>query len=231
MSHYDLVQWVDFTRGLAEPVQASAMQEHLDDACQACGAIVRRLGAVAHVAGVDEQYEPPAHLLRFAQAAFSLHRPERLLSWPRLAARLVFNSCETAVAVGARGPIDEMSRQTLYEAGDFSVHLRFEQASGTSRISLIGQVANRRLPVPPMAHLPVLLVRGRAVVARSLSNQFGEFQLEYEPDAALRLHIPVSEGRQSIRVALNDVQSLDGALSTSRPPRPGAGRGPRGARH
>jgi hypothetical protein len=230
MSHYDLVQWVDFIRGLGDPAQATAMRQHLDGACEPCGAIVRRLGAVAHLASVDDRYEPPAHLVRFARAAFSLHRPERLLSWPQLATRLVFNSCETALAVGARGPVEEMSRQTLYEAGDFSVHLRFEQASGTSRISLIGQVANRRLPVPPMSHLPVLLVRGRAVVARSLSNEFGEFQLEYEPDAALRLHIPLSEGRQSIHVALNDVQNLDAAVPAPRPPRTGAGRGPSGGR-
>ena len=57
-----------------------------------------------------------------------------------------------------------------------------------------------------MSHVPVLLTRGRTVVARSLSNEFGEFQVEYEPQSALQLHIPVTPGRQAIRLALTELQ-------------------------
>lgn len=206
MSHYDVTQWVDFVRGLATPDDAAPMQRHLDQGCPSCAAAVRRLSALATMARTDEQNEPPAHLLRFARAAFSLQKPSRLLSLPRLAARLAFNSLEMAATQGTRGPVEELSRQSLYEAGDFSVHLRFEQPSGASRVSLVGQIANRRVPEPPMAHVPVLLTRGRSVVARSLSNEFGEFQIEYDPHPALRLHIPVSEGRQSIRMALDGLE-------------------------
>lgn len=237
MSHYDITQWVDFVRGLARPAEAAPMQQHLDEGCQACAAAVRRLSAVATVARTDDQYEPPSHLLRFAKAAFSLQQPSRLLSLPRLAARLAFNSLETAMAQGTRGPVEELSRQSLYEAGDFSVHLRFEQPLGASRVSLIGQIANRRVPEPPMAHVPVLLTRGRSVVARSLSNEFGEFQIEYDPHPALRLHIPVSEGRQSIRMALDGLQGglsdedATPATAGRHPVRPAAGRRGRGHAH
>lgn len=205
MSHYDITRWTDYVRGLVDPPAAAAMRQHLRSGCESCGATARRLGTVARVAEADSQYEPPAHLLRFAQAAFSLRRPERVLSLPQLAVRLAFNSLETAFAAGTRGPAEQMSRQTLYEAGDFSVHLRFEQSAGQTRVSLVGQVTSRRVPGLPMEHVPVVLTRGRKIVARSLSNEFGEFQVEYEPRGALRLHIPVSGGRQSIRLALNDL--------------------------
>lgn len=237
MSHYDVTQWVDFVRGLANAGEAAPMQQHLDQGCESCAAAVRRLSALATMARTDDLNEPPAHLLRFAKAAFSLQQPSRLLSLPRLVARLAFNSLETAVAQGTRGPVEELSRQSLYEAGDFSVHLRFEQPSGASRVSLIGQIANRRVPEPPMAHVPVLLTRGRSVVARSLSNEFGEFQIEYDPHPALRLHIPVSDGRQSIRMALDglsgDVSDEDEmpARARTHSVRPAAGRRGRVRQH
>lgn len=225
MKHYDIAEWADFARGVAAPAAAASMRRHLDEGCEACAATARRLDLVSRVAEADRAYEPPAHLVRFAQAAFSLRRPERVLSLPALAARLVFNSLDAALAAGVRGPVEEISRQTLYEAGDFAVHLRFEQPSGASRVSLTGQIANRRVPNPPMAHVRVLLTRGRTVVARSLSNEFGEFQVDYEPHAALRLHIPVSDGRQSIQLALNDVQGeVVGDPQPPAAPRRGPGR-------
>jgi len=208
MSHYDLTEWVDFVRGLLPAERAAAMQDHLDTGCPDCGASARRLSSLAAAAQADEGYEPPAHLLRFAKAAFSLRRPERVWALPRLAARLAFNSLETALAQGTRGPAEELSRQSLYEAGDYSVHLRFEQPAGVSRVSLVGQIANRRVPDPPMGHVPVFLTRGRSVVARSLSNEFGEFQIEYDPHPALRLQIPVSDGRQSIRLPLDGMPGV-----------------------
>lgn len=215
MTHYETIQWVDYVRGLVDPATAATMRSHLDT-CPACEATARRFDMVATVARTDEQFEPPAHLLRFARAAFSLNRPEAVLSLPQLAARLVFNSLDAAMAVGTRSLAEDASRQTLFEAGEYSVHLRFEQAARTPRVSLVGQIANRRSPEPPMSHVPVLLTRGKTVVARSLSNEFGEFQVEYEPHAALQLHIPVSVGRQAIRLPLTEVH--DSRLDDNRSP-------------
>lgn len=221
MSHYDITQWVDYIRGLVGPETEVAMRSHLDTGCPACCGTARRLDLVGALARTDHQFEPPTHLLHFAKAAFSLHKPARVLSLPQLAARLVFNSVDFALAAGTRGLHEDVSRQTLFEAGDFSVHLRFEQASRSARISLVGQIANRRMPEPPMAHVPVLLTRGRTVVARSMSNEFGEFQVEYEPHRALQLQIPVSQGRQRVRLALTDLHGTDtdDRRSPARPPR------------
>lgn len=221
MKHYDITEWVDYVRGVADSGVASDMRSHLESGCEACALTAQRLGLVAAHARNDHQYEPPAHLLHYAQAAFSLQKPARLLTLPQLVVRMVFNSFDAALTAGTRGLAEEVSRQTLFEAGDFSVHLRFEQPSRSTRVSLVGQISNRRTPEPPMAHVPVFLTRGRTVVARSLSNEFGEFQVEYEPRKALQLHIPVAHGRQRIRLALNDLHgSVTGDAQSPAPPSP-----------
>jgi len=45
-----------------------------------------------------------------------------------------------------------------------------------------------------LANLPVILVAGDREVTRSISNTFGEFQLEYVPESDLRLLVPLSPG-------------------------------------
>lgn len=209
MRHFDIEQWTDFVRGVGAPAALSAMRKHLDDGCDACAAVVHRLGALVAVAKEDMASAPPEHLVRFARAAFVLHRPEKSLALPDLVCRLVFNSRSSSLVAGTRGPAEAVSRQTLYEAGEFSVHLRFEQLVGGPLVSLVGQVANRRTPDPPMAHVPVLLTRGRRVVARSLANEFGEFQVEYEPVKGLELQILLAARHGRIRLSLSDVHRDD----------------------
>lgn len=215
MSHHDIATWIDYVRGVLDPAATSEMRAHLETGCELCGGTVRRLTQVVAVSRTDRALDPPAHLVQFAKAAFSIRQSSRIVSLPMMAARLVFNSLTGALVSGTRGPSEDVSRQTLYEAGDFSVHLRFEQPARAARVSLVGQIANRRTPEPPMSHVPVLLTRGRVVVARSLSNEFGEFQVEYEPQASLQLHIPVAGGRQRIRVSLTDLQ---GTFEDENPP-------------
>lgn len=208
MGHYHINEWVDYVRDALDPARTAAMRAHLDAGCEPCRDTAQRLSLVAAQAKADLALDPPAHLVHFAKAAFSVRRSTRVRSLPLITAKLVFNSLDAAPVAGMRGSREDISRQTLYEAGDFSVHLRFEQLARATRVSLVGQIANRRAPEPPMSYVPVFLTRGRMVVARSLSNEFGEFQVEYEPHAALQLHIPVAGGRQRIRVALTDLHGI-----------------------
>ncbi len=67
MTHYENIQLVDYVRGLVDPATAATMRSHLET-CPACDATARRLDMVATVARADAQFEPPAHLLRFALA-------------------------------------------------------------------------------------------------------------------------------------------------------------------
>lgn len=208
MHHFDLEHWADYVRGAAAPEHEQAMREHLGQGCAQCSASVRQLEAVGELAATERLAEPPAHLLRFAKATFSLRKPETFLNRTALAAKLLFSTGDLVSAAGVRGLGETVSRQTLYEAGDYSVHLKFEHSADPARVSLIGQVANRRAPAPPLSFIPVLVSRGRRIVARALSNEFGEFQLEYGRSLRdLELHIPVPEHGHSIKLLLGELGS------------------------
>lgn len=64
---------------------------------------------------------------------------------------------------------------------------------------LVGQIADRNEPDRPVAGVPVLLVRGRHVAARTVSNALGEFHFEYDPKEGLHLQIPL-EGDKKIEL-------------------------------
>ena len=53
-----------------------------------------------------------------------------------------------------------------------------------------------------MADLPVCVKSGRLVVARTRSNQFGEFQMEYEQQGRLELCVYLDGGARCIQVPL-----------------------------
>ena len=95
-----------------------------------------------------------------------------------------------------------MTRQAMYRAGNYYLDLRMESEPETRRVSMVGQIANRRAPERSVANVPIVLTSDRDVVARAVSNEFGEFQLGYEPAKHLRLHVPISSSG-NIEVALN----------------------------
>ena len=203
MKHYKMEQWLDFVRGLCNESQRIAMDQHLS-ACAACAPVVKTLQKVQRAAAADSTYQVPEHVLRSAQAIFALNRPERLGMLPRLLGKLVFDSFSQPLAVGVRSP-KGTTRQTVYEAGDFSVDLRIEQEPGDSTAVLVGQIINRTQPEQRMANVPVLLVSGKQLLGRTTCNRLGEFQMEYQPKRSLELHLPVQQSGQRIEVHLGEL--------------------------
>jgi hypothetical protein len=53
-----------------------------------------------------------------------------------------------------------------------------------------------------MSNLPVILLAGEREVSRSISNSFGEFQMEYIPEMDLRLLVPLESTGQELEVVL-----------------------------
>ncbi len=66
---------------------------------------------------------------------------------------------------------------------------------------MIGQITNHVLPELDMGNLPVRLRSGKVVVAETLSNRFGEFQMEYEQQSRLKLCIDLQDSK-NIQVPL-----------------------------
>jgi hypothetical protein len=64
-----------------------------------------------------------------------------------------------------------------------------EQGSG--RLRLTGQVLSAPPDDAPQADLPVLLIGGTRILARTATDRFGEFTLESEPtvDAGLEIRL------------------------------------------
>lgn len=190
MNHFSLEEWTDFARRLAAKDQQKAMEAHLAAGCRKCRRSLDLIAAFGDAARAAAGYEAPYYMVRCARAIFALQQPEKIHILPRVLARLVYDSFREPLPAGIRSQ-QRLSRQALYEAGDYRLDLRLEQERGGSSVSLVGQIENRREPQKKVGQIPVLLASGKEVVAKTLSNHFGEFQFTYKPKTGLRLYVPV----------------------------------------
>lgn len=204
MKHYEITEWLAYLRGFVGEAKRTEMNKHLSAPCAGCEASLRFLAHLTAAAQADAQYKVPESAVHMARAIYALQRPERVELLPRLLAHLVFDSFREPVMAGVRGQ-QRITRQAMYEAGDYCVDLRMEQEQGAVSVALVGQIVNRSVPDQKMSDVPVLLMTGTEVLGRARSNQFGEFQMEYEPRQPLSLHMPVEQAGQEIEVRLKDL--------------------------
>lgn len=201
MKHYSDAEWADFARELTARPARAAMKAHLSSGCRPCGRAAEAFGMVAAVARGEEAYAVPGHALRWATAVFSLRQPERVHILPRVLARLVFDSFGEPQPAGVRS-LERVSRQAMYRAGDYYVDLRMESQPGTRRVSLVGQIVGSKAGHRSLGNVPVVLAGGTGTLGRAVSNEFGEFQMTYEPGRRLRLYVPL-RGDRRIEVPLS----------------------------
>jgi hypothetical protein len=97
--------------------------------------------------------------------------------------------------------------QALYRAGDCSLDLRIEPELHSSRAAVIGQISNHVLPGDRMEGIAVYVKSGRVVVAETRSNEFGEFQMEYEQQGRLQLCVDLENGSKRFQVPLKKFAS------------------------
>jgi hypothetical protein len=200
MPHADAATCADFVRGLLPSDARAALAHHLA-VCRTCADTVEWLRAVTDLTAADQEYEPPPHVLRRARAVFTLERPRLIRSLPRLVGKLMFDSLTQPALAGVRGPAGA-SRQAVFEAGDYAVDITVDQAAGSSRTMLVGQIMSRVAPIAPITAAPVLLTAGETIVARTVCDRFGEFLLEYEPQPRLQLHVVVDAGKRRLEMPL-----------------------------
>jgi len=149
----------------------------------------------------DSRLDVPQSAVRMARAIFVLHKPEQVQLHPRTLARLVFDSFREPAAAGVRSE-RQLARQTLYEAGDYTIDLRLEADADPAKVVMVGQIANRVQPEQPPRSVPVLLQAGREELGRTTTNEFGEFQLAYQPRTPLRLLIPIPLQGAQLEIAV-----------------------------
>jgi hypothetical protein len=90
----------------------------------------------------------------------------------------------------------------MFQAGDFCLDLHVDRELDSSRVTLLGQLANAKDPRIQMAQCPVLILAGDKILTQTASNQFGEFSLEYVPRRNLRLFVPIDDLGVRVEVPL-----------------------------
>jgi hypothetical protein len=201
--HFDRAEWADFVRNQVSPPQHQAMLSHLQSGCSKCRNIKELLERFAIICKSETTYGVPEAVERSVKAFFALNRQPRVSLFQRILGDLSYDSLDDPQPVGLRAG-HQISRHVLFQAGDYSVDLRFEHERGSASMVMVGQIANRRMPEELMAHVPVILFSGTRELTRSLSNSFGEFQLEYTPQANLNLRVPLEARGQELEVVLNE---------------------------
>jgi hypothetical protein len=190
MKHYAIDQWADFTRGVLAEEQRTPMQGHLDRGCQKCRHLSDFTAKLAVTCTSLAMDPVPESTVRLARAIFPVRVPDRPKRGNRLAPS----------AVGLRATW-QVGWQGLYRAGNCSIDLRIDPELSSSRAVCVGQITNHALPEQEMGSLPVCLRSGKLIVAETLSNRFGEFQMEYDQQSQLKLCIHLRDSK-SIQVPL-----------------------------
>jgi hypothetical protein len=204
MKHFGIVQWVDFTRGVISGSEAERMREHLSTGCRDCAELEEFCNRLAGICRTLTTEKVPEHAVQQARSIFQaklLPQPKRKL---RIPVELLFDSFLMPAPAGLRASW-QIGWQALYRAGDCSLDLRVEPELNTCRAAIIGQISNHETPETEMADVPVYLKSGKVIVAQTRANRFGEFQMEYEQQKKLHLHVYLDGGSKAIQVPLKDL--------------------------
>ena len=72
--------------------------------------------------------------------------------------------------------------------------MRVDSEVNSERAALVGQMLDSARPGHPVSGVPVVLLDGRKNVASAISNNNGEFQIEFLLKNNLRLSVTVGDG-------------------------------------
>lgn len=200
MKHYGIAQWVDFARGLVPAEDATAMRNHAA-VCKECRSMADYCSKLNRTCTGMDAADVPDDVVRKALSIFPVAFAPKPKGMQRIAARLVYDSFLVPSPAGIRSSW-QVGWQALYQTDECSIDLRIEPELRSSRASVIGQISNHAVPNQHMVGIPVRVQAGRLVVAETRSNQFGEFQMEYEQQNRLQLCVYLDGGAKSIQVPL-----------------------------
>ena len=215
MKHYGIAECVDFARGLMPEEERILMGDHLEGGCPDCRQVAGFCERLTRICRNMALHPAPDSVVRRARAIFPIQWPDRPKRALHIPIDLIYDSLLVPAPAGLRSSW-QIGWQALYRAGDCSLDLRIEPELRSSRAAVIGQISNHTQPETEMTNIPVCLRSGKLVVAETLSNRFGEFQMEYEQQRRLQLCIYMEGGARCIQVPLK-------RLAASRPDRVNVG--------
>ena len=188
MKHFSDASWIDFVRGAISPIAKQTMQQHIDEGCGKCRETVQMWQGVFSIAQEEAQCAPPADSVRVVKSQFAGIQTG-IKENPIV--RLLFDSQLQPAAAGVRGSVP--ARQLLYETDELCIDLRLEVWHSEHRICMVGQILSRSASQLKNQELPVRLYEQNLPLAEGVTNQFGEFQLEFSSNDSVSLAIGQSE--------------------------------------
>jgi hypothetical protein len=202
MKHFTTEEWIDFVNQVISPAKKRGMEKHLDEGCKRCAKAVSRWQRVREMVAAEPGYVPPQNSVRMAKAAFAgagLGRKEGKIG---SIVEVLFDSFLQPLVAGARSGVSG-TRQMLYRADPYEVHVNIEGKPESGRIVITGQLQDFRHPEAACSELPVMISNLRGHVVQTLTNRAGEFCEEIKYSGDLELKFPGPKDT-SVIISLRD---------------------------
>ncbi len=215
ITRFNMTEWSDFVRGVADPDMADQMRDHLDAGSTRSRRTVEALRRVAAVGRADGESPVPPGAVRIAKAIGSTVRADAEPKVRRVPCMLVFDSLLEPAAAGARGA-QESHRELTFEAQGYSIDLRLEHEPSFAGASYSGTPqAPRGLGAPsarqvvvgqllklgdkePVARAPVFMFSGERLIGKAVTGRYGEFQVEGSPRGLPRKGADAGSAEESL---------------------------------
>ena len=190
--HFQDEHWVDYVRKIGDSQRQGAMQQHLNEGCVECLDTERFWNEIYLCGQREADYAPVERAVQGIRESVWLS-PVGQPSFVVQVVNLIFDSALQHSAVGLR-TCAAGSRMLLYQSGDLRIDMRMERRRA-NRMNLVGQILDMHSPDQMVGHAPVALVEGSRSLARTCTNELGEFQLEVPMNRNVCVALEV-EGKQ-----------------------------------
>jgi len=194
--HFTTEEWADLAREVGSQEQRQAMESHLKH-CKKCEKVFSMWQRVNEIAHRRQATDPPDATVRSVKGMYAIHGPKARRPIKSLVAELLFDSFQSPLQAGVRSS-GAAARQLLFGSGEYRVDLRIEPQMDSEKVVLVGQVLNAANPDKTVDSASVALVRGGKVLAKSLTNNLGEFQLEHDLKSNFELRVTLPGNAQMI---------------------------------
>jgi hypothetical protein len=182
--------------------------------CRDCSDVAALFREIVRVGAQETAYEPPEGIVRAVKAYFDME--QRRATQPKSAFELLFDSLVQPVVAGARASVAS-ARQLLYRVGTVYVDMRVDSETNSERAALVGQMLDSAHPGHPVAGVPVILMDGRKNIASTVSNNNGEFHMDFVLKSNLRLSVTVGDA-SPVYLPITGVEDRKRPPMTSRGP-------------
>jgi hypothetical protein len=213
MKHIAQETLAEFVRQSLSEAEAESVNGHVAE-CRDCSDVAALFREIVRVGAQETAYEPPEGIVRAVKAYFDME--QRRATQPKSAFELLFDSLVQPVVAGARASVAS-ARQLLYRVGTVYVDMRVDSETNSERAALVGQMLDSAHPGHPVAGVPVILMDGRKNIASTVSNNNGEFHMDFVLKSNLRLSVTVGDA-SPVYLPITGVEDRKRPPMTSRGP-------------